>query len=83
MNKVTAEISHEEILHAWAPIADVSTMLDKIKAAGVDDEIIVSWTIRLSGHWSSSKSACIESKRKTPSSLVDGFTQGQGWPSFY
>ncbi len=41
MNKVTAEISHEELMHAWAPIADVSTMLDKIKAAGVDDEIIV------------------------------------------
>ena len=40
MNKVTAEISHEELMHAWAPIADVSTMLDRIKAVGVDNEII-------------------------------------------
>ena len=30
MNKLTTEISHTELIHAWAPLFDVSITLDKL-----------------------------------------------------
>ena len=30
MNKLTTEISHDELIHAWAPLVDVSRQLDRI-----------------------------------------------------
>ncbi len=30
MNKLTTEISHQELMSAWAPLVDVSMALDKI-----------------------------------------------------
>ena len=42
MNKLTTEISHTELIHAWAPLMDVSMTLDRIlkKAGGNADETI-------------------------------------------
>ncbi len=35
MNKLTTEISHKELIHAWAPLIDVSMALDRfLKKAG-------------------------------------------------
>ena len=31
MNKLTTEISHTELIHAWAPLHDVSMTLDRLK----------------------------------------------------
>ena len=31
MNKLTTEVSHQELMSAWAPLVDVSMMLDRIK----------------------------------------------------
>ncbi len=33
MSKLTTEISHKELIHAWAPLVDVSMALDKIVAS--------------------------------------------------
>ena len=30
MNKLTTEISHAELIHAWAPLMDVSMTLDRL-----------------------------------------------------
>jgi len=30
MNKLTTEISHQELIHAWAPLVDVSMTLDRL-----------------------------------------------------
>jgi len=30
MNKLTMEISHAELIHAWAPLMDVSMTLDRL-----------------------------------------------------
>ena len=43
MSELTAQISHEELVHAWAPLVDVSMALDKIRenaGAGNAGEII-------------------------------------------
>jgi len=42
MNNLTTEISHTELIHAWAPLADVSITLDRLKeiAGGKAGEII-------------------------------------------
>ena len=42
MNNLTTEISHQELIHAWAPLADVSITLDRLKeiAGGKAGEII-------------------------------------------
>jgi len=36
MSNLTTEISHDELMHAWAPLVDVSRALDKLveKAGG-------------------------------------------------
>ena len=33
MSKLTTEISHDELIDAWAPLVDVSMALDKIVAS--------------------------------------------------
>ena len=42
MNNLTTEISHTELIHAWAPLFDVSITLDRLKeiAGGKAGEII-------------------------------------------
>ncbi len=43
MSELTTQISHEELVHAWAPLVDVSMVLDKIRekaGGGKADEII-------------------------------------------
>ena len=42
MTKLATEISHEELLHAWAPLMDVSMTLDRVKekAGGKAGEIL-------------------------------------------
>ncbi len=34
MSKLTTEISHKELIHAWAPLFDVSMALDKLVEKG-------------------------------------------------
>ena len=44
MSKLATEISHEELIHAWAPLVDVSMTLDTLmekKGSGKAGEIIV------------------------------------------
>ncbi len=33
MSKLTTEISYDELMHSWAPLADVSMALDEIMAS--------------------------------------------------
>jgi hypothetical protein len=41
MSKLTTEISHKELIHAWAPLVDVSMTLDKlVEKAGGAGEIV-------------------------------------------
>jgi len=43
MSELTTQISHEELVHAWAPLVDVSMALDKIReqaGSGKAGEII-------------------------------------------
>ncbi len=44
MSKLATEISHEELIHAWAPLMDVSMTLDRLiekTSGGNAGEIIV------------------------------------------
>ncbi len=43
MSKLTTEISQKELIHAWAPLVDVSMALDRLteKAGGGNDGDII------------------------------------------
>ncbi len=43
MIKLTTEISHKELIHAWAPLVDVSMTLDRLteKAGGDNADDII------------------------------------------
>ncbi len=66
MSKLSTEISHKELIHAWAPLVDVSMTLDRLtdKAAGGNTgEIVGFMDEKIKRAWEPLKE-CIERIKK-------------------